>query len=149
MDIVIKSSVMFHKDIEFILSRMSECRMPYIMRKRERFRQCFIQSQSSCYCARNVTDFNGMRKPGPVVIAFMIQENLCLILETAKGCRVDNAVTVSLKIRTEFGRGFRIFSAAGQTAFHRVRRQTALFNFFENVFDKSGHHAGTSVPLLR
>ena len=86
--------------------------MPEIVRQRDRFREVLVQRQRARDRAADRGHFNRMRQARPQMIASPIQENLRLILEPAKGTRVNDAGAITLKFGAIGMTGFRIFSAA-------------------------------------
>ena len=87
---------------------MAEGRMPQIMRQRQGFGQILIQAQKPRDGPRDLRDFNGMGQPRAEVIAFVIDEHLRLVLQAAKGGRVDDAVPVPLKGRPRIATRLRV-----------------------------------------
>jgi len=81
---------------------MSKGRMPQVMHQRQSLHQISIQSKLRRNRARNLRDFDGMRQAGAEVVGVAAGEDLCLVLEAAKGARVDDA-----EILPVLPRGFR------------------------------------------
>src|SRR6185295_17444760 len=75
---------------------MTEWRVPEIVRQRQGFGEIFIQRQNACQRARDLRDFERVGQSRAVIVAFVVYEDLRLVLEAAKGGRMDNAVPVAL-----------------------------------------------------
>ncbi len=103
---MLETAVIFHASIECFLSGMSEGGMPQIMRQRYGFHQILIQ----CHAPRNRTtdlrNFDAVREAGTEQITFMIDEDLRLVFEAAERARMDDTVSVTLKLATPCRRGF-------------------------------------------
>ena len=69
------------------------------MRQRQGFGQILIQPQQPRDGPRNLRHFNGMGQARAEMIAFVIDKHLRLVLQPAKGGRVNDAVPVPLKGR--------------------------------------------------
>jgi hypothetical protein len=67
-----------------------------------------------------------VREPCPVVIAILRDENLRLVLQSPKGRRVHDAVTVALEVRARRTIGFRVKPSACGPGIRRVYRSFAI-----------------------
>jgi hypothetical protein len=71
-----------------------------------------------------------MRQPGSVQVAFVVDEDLGLVDQSAKRRGMNDSIAVALVFRPVCGRGFRVAAAArvlgmrgiGREAVHAVRR---------------------------
>ncbi len=73
--------------------------MPEVVRKRDGFRQVFVEAQSPRDGAANRRDLDGVGQSRPQMVASAVEENLGLVFETTKRARVNNPGAVAL----EFG----------------------------------------------
>src|SRR5207237_4556543 len=87
-----------HSGIERLFPSMAERRMANIMRQRQSLDQVGIKAQHGSNGARDLSNFDGMRQAVAKMIRKAAGEDLRLILQAAKGARVDNAVTIALEI---------------------------------------------------
>ena len=71
--------------------------MAQIMGQRQRLGEILIAAQRPRQGARDLRDFQRMRQPGAVLIAFMGDEDLGLFLQAPEGAGMDNAVAIALE----------------------------------------------------
>ena len=75
---------------------MTEWRMSKIVRKRHGFGQIFVESELARRRAGDLRHFQRVREPRPIIIAFVLHEDLRLMLKTAERRSVNDAVAVTL-----------------------------------------------------
>jgi hypothetical protein len=85
-----------HAGIEGILSGMAKRGVAKIMGQSDGFTQIFIQIKNPRDGAANLGDLNRMRQASAKHIAFMVNEDLGFIFQTAESRRMDNSVAVAL-----------------------------------------------------
>ena len=82
-----------------------------------------------------------VREPGAEVVAFGIDEDLCLVAQAAEGLRVDDAVPVTLKGRTKRTRLLREHAASRLVGADGEGREPALLVLpggrLEGICDRS------------
>lgn len=99
---------------------MAEGGMAQVVGQRDGLGQVLIQRERSGYRARNLGDLNGMGQTGSKQVTLVIDEYLGLVLETAKGRGMDDAIPVSLEF-TAVGRAFLVLlSAQGVLVFYGI-----------------------------
>ncbi len=105
--------------------------MAKVVRERNGLCQLAVEAERLGDSAGNLRRFERMGQPGAVVIALVIDENLGFVLETAKGGRMDHAVTVALEDGAH--RMLRLGHAASAAVAgkHRKGRERARFDFLE------------------
>ena len=81
--------------VERALAGMAERRMAEIVRKRQRLGEILVEPERARERARDLGDFERVGEPRAVVIALVEDEDLRLVLEAAKGGRMDDAVAVA------------------------------------------------------
>ena len=69
LQIVVKTAVVRHNDCHRPLTRVTEGRMPQIMRQRDRFRQVDVQRKRVGDRLRNGSNLNGMGQTVSQVVA--------------------------------------------------------------------------------
>ncbi len=84
---------------------MPERRMAEIVGERQRLGEIFIEPQPPGERARHLRDLERMGEPGAVMIALVEHEDLGLVLEPAKGGRVNDAVAVAAEGAAALARG--------------------------------------------
>ena len=126
LGVVIKTLEGLHACVELIFTRMTKWRMTKIMGQRQRFGEVFIKTERSRHAAGDLGDFQRMCESGAVMIALVGHENLCFLLQAAKGGRVNDAVAIPLKRRT--GGGWRLFKIATTAVFEARRKHGSLFH---------------------
>jgi hypothetical protein len=94
---VIEAAVVAHGRIERTLAGVTERRMAKIMRKRKRLGQILIQTKRAGHGAGDLRNFEAMSEPRPIMIAFVINEDLRFVSQSAKGRGMKNAVAVALE----------------------------------------------------
>ena len=81
--------------------------MTEVVRQRHRLDEIFVQPQRAGDRTADLRYFERMGQSRPEKIAFVIDEDLGLVLKTAEGGAMDDAVTVALKVgatgRLRFG----------------------------------------------
>ena len=101
LQIVVKTAVVRHDDRHRPFARVTEGRMPQIMRQRDRFRQIDVQRKRVGDRLRNGSDLDGMGQTVPQVVPRSAQKNLRFVLQTPERTAVQNTIPVSLKVRAE------------------------------------------------
>jgi hypothetical protein len=69
--------------------------MPKIVSERQRFGEVLVQPKRARQRAGDLRDFERMRQPAAIVVAFVIDEYLCFVCEPAERGGVDDPVAVS------------------------------------------------------
>jgi len=108
-----------------------ERRVAEVVRKRHRFGEVLVEAEGARDGARDLRGFHRVRQARSVVVAFVVHEDLRLVLETAKRAGVDDAVAIALERHTERMLGLRIRAAAAIGGLHRVRGQAFSFPTLE------------------
>ena len=121
LQIVFEATVVIHAGVQRVLSGVAEWRVAEIVRERNCLHQIFIQTQVACDRASDLRHFDTVCQTSAKQIAFVIDEHLCLVLETAKRCRVNDPIAIAL----EFGaRRWRCF---GEAASPRCSRMGCIY----------------------
>ncbi len=105
LQVVFETAEIHHAIVERILARVAERRMPEIVGEADGLGQFLVQPQRARNRARNLRDFERMRQPGPVQIAFVIDEHLGLVDQPAKRRGMNDAVAIALIFRSVLGSG--------------------------------------------
>ena len=80
LQIVLEAAMTPHASMKRVLPGMAEWRMAEIMGERDRLGEVLIEAQSARDRARNLRDLETVRETGTEMIAFMIDEDLRLVL---------------------------------------------------------------------
>jgi len=104
--VVIEAADRGGRGVERILPGMAERRVAEIVGEAQCLGEILIDGEHPRHRARNLGDFERMGKAGAVVIAFVLHEDLRLVLQAAKRGGMDNAVAIALVARS--GRAFRL-----------------------------------------
>ena len=99
--LVVKAARGLHQQRKRVFAGVTNGCMAQIKGQSDAFGQIGIKPQHPGDRARNLRHLDRMGQAGAVVIAFVFDKDLRLMLETAKGRRMDDAVTVALKGRTK------------------------------------------------
>ena len=97
-----------HAGIEFILAGVTEGRMAKVMRERDRFGQVLVEPQAPGQHPGDLGDFQGVRQARTKQVAFVVDENLRLVLQPAKGPRMHDTVAIALEFAAVSRRRLRI-----------------------------------------
>ena len=76
---------------------VTERRMAEIMRQGQCFREILIQAERPADRTRDLRHFQAVREARAIVIALVVDEHLCLILQPAKGGRMDDPIAIALE----------------------------------------------------
>src|SRR5690242_4745879 len=87
--VVVEAADLRSGSAERLFAGMTERGMPQIMRETERFGEVVIDREHARNGTGDLRDFEGMGEACAVIIAFMMHEDLCLVLQTAEGRRMD------------------------------------------------------------
>src|SRR5690606_25088115 len=92
-----------HAGVELVLARVPEGRVAEVVRQRDRLDEVLVEAQASCDRARDLRDLDRVRKPRAEQVAFVIDEDLRLVLEATERRAVHDAVAVALELGTRRG----------------------------------------------
>ncbi len=95
--VVVEAVIGRHAVFQHILARMAEGRVAEIVRKRHAFGEVFIEPERARDRARDLRDLKTVGEARPVVVALVIDEVLCLVLQAPERDRMDDAVAVALE----------------------------------------------------
>ena len=132
--IVVETSMVGHQLIESILTGVAEGRVPEIMRERNRLDKILVQSKGPGYRTRNLRNLEGMCQAGSIMVAFMVDENLGLVLKPAESRRVNDPVAIALEIGSETGIGFRMPPPAAAIAAAGIGSQGGILALLNRFF---------------
>ncbi len=96
MGVVIEAAERRGRRVQRFLAGMAERRVAEIMGERQRLGQILVQRQHAREAAGDLGHFQRMGQARAVIVAFMLDEDLGLVLEAAKGGGMDDAVAVAL-----------------------------------------------------
>ena len=96
-----------HQAVDDPLAGMAERRMTEVVTEGDRFGQLFVQPQHLGDGARDLRHLEGVREPGPVMIAGRREEDLRLVLQPAERLAVNDAIAIALKRRPHLVLDFR------------------------------------------
>ena len=114
LGIVVEAAPLLHLLVERVLAGVAERRVAEIVHQRHRLGEVLVAAQRSRQGSRDLRHLDRMGEPRPVVIALIGDEDLRLVLQPAKGSRVDDAVAVALERRAR--RAFRLVVEAAARA---------------------------------
>ena len=97
LGIVIEAAMGFQASIQRPLAGVPKRRMAEIMRQRQRFGEILVETELPGQSARDLRDFERVRQPGAVMIAFMEHEYLRFMLQAAKSGGMDHPVAIAPK----------------------------------------------------
>ena len=121
LEVVLEPAVGPHACIERILAGVTERRMAKVVGERNGFGQVFIEPQAARDRSRYLRHLEAVREAGAEQIAFVVDEDLGLVLQAAEGSRMDDAVTIALVVAPASGRGLAVAASAGALRPRRVQ----------------------------
>ncbi len=98
MSVVAKTAEWLHRLFQCIFARMAERWVAKIMRKAKRLSQVFIEAQGARDDPANLRDFQTVSHARAIMIAFRRDEDLRLGAQTTKTHRMNDSITVALKL---------------------------------------------------
>ena len=101
LQVVLKTAEGSHAGIQGILTGMTEWRMTKIMSQADSLRQGLIEVQGRGDGARYLRNFHGVRQTGSIQVAFMIDEHLGLVDQSAESVGMDDAIAIALVFAAE------------------------------------------------
>src|SRR5207249_1529743 len=108
--------------VERLLPDVAERRVAEVVAEPDRLGQILVERESPRHRPRDARSLDRVREPGAVVIALRRDEYLRLVLQPAKGLRVDDPVAVALEGRSQGAVRLRL-AAAGRVGRRRDLRQ--------------------------
>ncbi len=133
--------VVAHQLREHALARVTEWRVAEIVGEDHGFRQFFVEPQCTRDRSRDLRTLQGVGQAVSIVIAFVIDEDLGLVLQSTKRRRVNDAVAVALVGGPVGGLGLFDDAPARLGALGRVRREALAFFGFESLAIAKRAHA--------
>jgi len=112
LGIVVEPSPVGHQLVEGSLTGVPKGSVAHIVGHGHGLGQLGVDEQSARQRAGDLGHLKGMGEPSAVVIALVDDKDLGLVLQTAEGRGMENAVTVALKRRTVGVFGLRIGAPA-------------------------------------
>src|SRR5260221_6528766 len=94
-----------HDSVERVLAGMAERLVAEIMGKGQRLGEILVEAERAADRAGDLRHLQAVRQPGAVMVALVIDEDLCLVLQAAEGGAMDDAVAVALEGRAGRGLG--------------------------------------------
>ena len=99
MGVVVEAAEGLHHFLQRFFAGVTEGRVAEIMGQSQGLAQVLIEMEAAAYRARYLRYLKGMGETGAKIIAFVIDEDLGLVLQAAEGGGVDDAIPVTLKAR--------------------------------------------------
>ena len=81
--------------VERAFAGMAERRVAEVVGQRQRLGQILVEAERAGQRPGDLGHFQGVGQPGPVVVALMEHEDLCLVLEAAERGRMDDPVGIA------------------------------------------------------
>ena len=101
LDVVLEPAVVPHQVVQHLLSRVAEGGVAEVVGQRDRLGEVLVEAERPGDRPRDLRDLEGVREPGAVVVALVVDEDLGLVLEPAEGARMNDPVPVALVRRPE------------------------------------------------
>ena len=95
--VMVEAAEGFHRLRQRVFARMAERRVAEIVRECQCFGEVFMQAQRAADRAGQLRNFEAVREACAVMVAFVVDEYLCLVFQAAESSGMDDAVTVALE----------------------------------------------------
>ena len=102
--VVVEAAVAGHAGVERVFAGMAERRVAEIVAERDRFGEVVVESERPGERARDLGHLDGVGEAGAEMIALVVDEDLRLVGQAAKGGRVNDPVAVALELGARRGR---------------------------------------------
>jgi hypothetical protein len=141
-------AVLFRNRGELPLARVPEGRVAEVVHERDRLGEVLVGAQVARDRARDLRDLDRVREAGPVEVALVDDEDLCLVLETPERFRVDDAVAIALVLGALSVLRLSMPPAATPGDVRSEGRERPLLDGFERT-SVAGRHFPWLVSSLR
>ncbi len=115
--------------------------MSEVVAEADGFREDFVEAEGFRDRPADLRDFEDVRQASAVVIAFRRQEDLGLVLETAKRLAMDDAIAVALIRRPQIVFGLIALTSACLGALCRARHERVVLDLLEHLADVHRRHS--------
>ena len=92
---MIEAAVARKRLVERALAGVAERRMAEIVRQRQRLGEVLVEAERARERAGDLGDFQRVGQPGAVMVALVIDEDLCLVRQAPERGRMDDAVAIA------------------------------------------------------
>ena len=99
--IVVEPAIRLHRIGQGVFTCVPERCVAQIVRQGHGFRKLTVQAKRAGDGPRDLRDLDRMRKTRPKIVALVLHEDLCLVLQPPEGAGVNDPVAVALKTRPE------------------------------------------------
>ena len=123
LGVMVEAALPRHGGIEGALAGMAEGRMAEIVRKGERLGEVLIHLKRAGKRSRDLRHFETMGEPRAVMVALVIDEDLRLIVQPAKGGGMEDAVAVAPIGRAGRARGLIVEPATASARIGGIGRK--------------------------
>jgi hypothetical protein len=116
MRVVVEAASNGHRALKRIFARVSERWMAQVVGQAERFSQVLVKSEHPRHRTPDLSHFEAVSQPNPIVVAVRSDEHLRFVAESAEGDGMNDPVAVALEdvARASWRPiGFRMGPAAG------------------------------------
>ena len=131
MLVVIKAPMVTHQPGQYGFARMPKWWMAKIVCQADRFNQVFVCAEGAGYGPAYLSDFQCVSQTCTIIIAFIRDEDLGFILQTAKSRGVQNPIPVPLECCSIFRFLVWINPSLGMLAANPVGSQAAVLKVFD------------------
>ena len=125
LGVVIEAALPGHRGIERALAGMAEGRVAEIVGERQRLGQILIDMKRAGDGAGDLRHFEAVGQPRAVMVAFVIDEDLRLVIQAAEGGRVQDAVAVAPVRRARRARWLGVQPAPARARIDGIRGNLA------------------------
>ena len=128
---MIEAALIFHQAVQRRFTGMPEGRVTEIMGKADRLHQVLVAPQCPGHRPPDLRDFQGVRQSRPVIITFVVDEDLRFVLQPPERTGVQDTITVALERGAVFRLRVRLISPPTRfTALEAIRGQRLRLALF-------------------
>ena len=129
LQVVLEPAVLLHALVQRVLSGVAERRVPEVVRQGDRLDEVFVDAELPGDRATDLRDLERVRQARAEEIAFVIDEDLGLVLEPAERAGVDHAIAVPLERRPPGRVRLGVTPAARELRARGIRREAAAVHY--------------------
>ena len=116
LSVVFEAAVILHEFVEGLLAGMAARRVAKVVREGDGLGEILVEPQCTGDVPGDGGHFHRVGEACAEMLPAAAEENLCLVLQSAEGARMDDAVAVALELGAPLGWFFRVVASAGVSA---------------------------------
>jgi len=126
LEVVLETAELAHAFVQRVLARVTEWRVPEIVRKADGLGQRLVQAQRARHAAGDLRDLQRVREPRAVQVTLVVDEHLRLVDQAPESGRMHDAIAVALELAAVARGSLLVASAARALLVLRIGRQAGV-----------------------